>query len=295
MPLNASFVNSIGHLPNEIDSKLGPFIRLIDKHVAEVQREWRLPQSQVRLLRPCNVLYLVNGQNMFVVLTNINAGGVVRHIKIDWRDKLPMDLSTAIDLAERDVAFEQAFGFSFPLKYLDATDEQFKQNSEEVAKSYMEEELAYIDKTNRIVRINPMFNGREFLLDSSLVFILSPFSEPFDAIYNDHVKPVVEGLNLRCNRADNIYDNRPIIEDIWKSINEAKIIIAELTGKNPNVFYETGIAHTVGKEVILLTQSIDDVPFDLRHLRCIVYDYTPPGVKTLETNLKNTIETILKR
>jgi hypothetical protein len=101
--------------------------------------------------------------------------------------------------------------------------------------------------------------------------------------------------DFMCIRADNIYDNRPIIEDIWQRINEARIVISELTGKNPNVFYETGIAHTVGKEVILLTQSMDDVPFDLRHLRCIVYDYTPRGVQTLETNLRNTIEGIIKR
>jgi hypothetical protein len=58
------------------------------------------------------------------------------------------------------------------------------------------------------------------------------------------------------------------------------------------VFYETGIAHTVGKEVILITQNMDDVPFDLRHLRCILYEYTPRGVQILETNLKNTISNI---
>jgi hypothetical protein len=61
------------------------------------------------------------------------------------------------------------------------------------------------------------------------------------------------------------------------------------------VFYETGIAHTVGKEVILITQTIDDVPFDLRHLRCIVYEYTPKGIQLLETNLTNTINNIRTR
>ena len=94
-------------------------------------------------------------------------------------------------------------------------------------------------------------------------------------------------------RADDIYDNRPIIEDIWRYTNEAGILIAELTGRNPNVFYETGIAHSVGKEVILITQSMDDVPFDLKHLRCTVYEYTPRGVATLEQNLRNTMLNVL--
>ena len=68
-----------------------------------------------------------------------------------------------------------------------------------------------------------------------------------------------------------------------------------MTDRNPNVFYETGVAHTVGKEVILITQSMNDVPFDLKHLRCIVYDYTPRGIQFLESNLKNTIDQIMHR
>ena len=110
------------------------------------------------------------------------------------------------------------------------------------------------------------------------------------------IRPTIERIDgLRCLRADDIYDNRPIIEDIWRQINESAIVISELTERNPNVFYETGIAHTIGKEVILITQSMDDVPFDLRHLRCIVYDYTPRGTRNLEGNLTSTVLQILKR
>src|SRR5215471_6685159 len=96
-----------------------------------------------------------------------------------------------------------------------------------------------------------------------------PFSSELRPVYDDHIKNVMQEVNLECNRADDIFSNGVIIEEVWKNINEARIIIADLTGKNPNVFYEVGIAHTLGKEVILITQSIDDIPFDLRHLRCI--------------------------
>ena len=133
-------------------------------------------------------------------------------------------------------------------------------------------------------------------MNEDLVFVLSPFGEPFDTIYEDHIRSAVESIGeLSCLRADDIYDNRPIIEDIWRCTTEARILIAELTGRNPNVFYETGVAHTVGKEVVLITQSMEDVPFDLKHLRCIVYEYTPRGIAALEQNLKNTILNILAR
>ncbi len=166
----------------------------------------------------------------------------------------------------------------------------------QIAATLIESEITELEKERGIVRLNPIFEGREFLLNEGLVFVLSPFGEPFDEIYDDHIKPTVEGINgLQCMRADDIYDNRPIIEDIWRLTNEARIIIAELTGKNANVFYETGIAHTIGKEVILITQSMDDVPFDLKHLRCIVYEHKPRGCAILEQNLETTIRNICAR
>ena len=128
-----------------------------------------------------------------------------------------------------------------------------------IARQLTEHEVALYEQRQKIVRLNPIFRGREFSQNDNLVFVLSPFEDPFDAIYADHIKPTVEAISdLQCVRADDLYDNRPIIEDIWRYTNEARILISELTGRNPNVFYETGIAHTVGKEVILITQSMDD-------------------------------------
>ncbi len=148
---------------------------------------------------------------------------------------------------------------------------------------------------NRRMVVDPFFTGRGFKPDARRVFVLSPFGEPFDAIYRDHIARVAERSGLRCHRADDVYSNRIIMEDIWQAINEAGIIISDLTGRNPNVFYETGIAHTLGKEVILLTQSRDDVPFDVKHIRYLPYTYTPPGAKKLEADLERTLMNILPR
>ena len=205
-------------------------------------------------------------------------------------------METAIFLAERDLALKNVFGFKFRRSVLDFDDDQKETAIDQIASKYIKDEIMNLEKLSRIVKINPIFQGREFLINEQLVFVLSPFTEPFNTIYADHIRPSIESLRgLRCLRADDIYDNRPIIEDIWRCTNEARILISELTGRNANVFYETGIAHTIGKEVILITQSMDDVPFDLRHLRCIVYEYTPRGIKNFEDNLKNTVLSILAR
>jgi nucleoside 2-deoxyribosyltransferase len=122
-----------------------------------------------------------------------------------------------------------------------------------------------------------------------------PFSDTreLQAVYRDHVKPVIERLGLKCERADDIYDVSGIMQSVWDCINRARFVVADLTERNANVFYELGIAHTLGKPVIMITQSIEFVPFDLRHLRCITYSYTPRGAAQLELTLERTIRTIL--
>ncbi len=147
----------------------------------------------------------------------------------------------------------------------------------------------------RTMSVEPIFSGRGFATDTSQVFVFSPFREPFNTIYREHIKRAVEVLGMTCARADDIYDNRPIMEDVWRGMNEAGIIISDLTDRNPNVFYETGIAHTVGKEVILISQNSEDVPFDLKHIRFYPYSTQLSGPQKLEEDLKQAITTIRQR
>lgn len=143
---------------------------------------------------------------------------------------------------------------------------------------------------------DPIWEGRRFETETDYCFVLMPFADLKDMqrVYIDHIKPVVERrLNLRCERADDIHDISGVMQSVWESINRARVIIAEMTERNPNVFYELGIAHTLGKPVIMITQSMDFVPFDLKHLRCIVYDYKPGSIGRFEDSLEKTIRRVL--
>lgn len=75
-------------------------------------------------------------------------------------------------------------------------------------------------------------------------------------------------------------------------ICKSSVVICDLTGKNANVFYEAGIAHSLGKDVILITQSADDVPFDLRHLRYIQYLNNGEGLQQLTAKVTDRLETL---
>ena len=122
------------------------------------------------------------------------------------------------------------------------------------------------------------------------VFVLMPFSVELKPIYENHIKKIVSELNLRIGRADDFLGPGPIIQDIWSAIHAARIVIAECTGHSLNVLYEIGLAHATGRHTILISQSLDELPFDLRHLRIIHYKYTPPGMEVFEKTLIEAIK-----
>lgn len=107
-------------------------------------------------------------------------------------------------------------------------------------------------------------------------FVVMPFHSLFESEYERVIRPAIEEVGLECVRGDEIYTEQAIVQDIWKSIRQARVIVAELSGRNPNVMYETGLAHAIGKPIIMLTRDQQDVPFDLLSLRYIYYDPNNP-------------------
>jgi hypothetical protein len=124
------------------------------------------------------------------------------------------------------------------------------------------------------------------------ILVLMPFLPELRPVYDDHIKSVALKLGMSAARADDFFTAGHIVEEIWTAIVSAKLIIADCTGRNPNVFYEIGLAHAIGKPVILITRDQEDVPFDLRHRRYIRYEFTPRGMRDFEEALNKTIMTL---
>ena len=103
------------------------------------------------------------------------------------------------------------------------------------------------------------------------VFVLMPFSNEFKDIYKFGIKAACNDEGAICQRVDEQFFDGTILERIYDQIEKADLIISDMTNKNPNVFYETGYAHGIGKNVILLTQIVEDIPFDLKHYNHIIY------------------------
>ena len=138
------------------------------------------------------------------------------------------------------------------------------------------------------------FKGEDSALrlasSSSLCFVIMPFSPEYESVYRQVIKPAAESFGLKVLRADDIYSPGVITEQIKAAIHQSRICIADVTGKNPNVLYEVGIAHRLDKSTILLSQSVEQIPFDLRALRVVIYD--TKQIRRARINLVSTIQEI---
>ena len=126
-------------------------------------------------------------------------------------------------------------------------------------------------------------------------FVMQPFSAPLGEYYEKIYRPAIEKAGLKSVRADaDIFGTGKIIDQVWRGITEAKVLVAELTSRNANVFYELGLAHALEKPVVLVSSSEEDVPFDLQHIRVIYYDVNDPfwGNKLIDKVAENVLSAI---
>jgi len=131
-------------------------------------------------------------------------------------------------------------------------------------------------------------------VDEKLCFVLMPFGHPFDSYYQKIIKPAANDAGLATLRSDEIYSTKAIINDIWARIWAAGIIVADVTERNPNVNYELGLCDALGVPTIIIAGNVNDIPFDYKHRRCIIYDTKNPGWDDkLRDDLANTIRVAL--
>lgn len=130
------------------------------------------------------------------------------------------------------------------------------------------------------------------LVKQEHIAVMMPYAREFDRVY-EAIKAACAKVRCSPLRVAEIYGTNLVSKDIFTTIATSKLVICDITGQNPNVIYEVGIAHARNVEVVLITQNNDDVPFDLRHIRSVRYLTDAAGLAELETDLVQTIKAAL--
>ena len=154
-------------------------------------------------------------------------------------------------------------------------------------------QLGNLNKSEQIVRLNDFLyeNGiveKELGINPKQVFLLTPFNDQFYKTYIQ-IKEICNSLGLSCIRGDEHQFKSDIFPEMLRYIVQSKLIIANVDGRNPNVMYELGIAHALGKQVLLIARNPGELPIDIKSKRFIIYKSDNELNEMLRKELHNII------
>ncbi|MDD8042206.1 MAG: hypothetical protein QM518_16020 [Verrucomicrobiota bacterium] len=155
--------------------------------------------------------------------------------------------------------------------------------------------ISCTDEGARRIVFSPMvFSVPAEKPDINLLSVMMSFDPVLRPVYQT-IKSAAEAAGFRCVRADDIWEDSTVIQDVFSLIFRSYVVVCDFSGRNANVFYEAGIAHVLGKHVVPITQNPDDIPFDLRHHRYAYYLNNGEGHQRLRGELEDRFRTLAKR
>jgi hypothetical protein len=128
----------------------------------------------------------------------------------------------------------------------------------------------------------------DYIVDQKLILVLTPFTDEERETF-EIIKKICNDAGFRCIRGDEEYTPTDILSHVVKLIVKARIVIGNISSRNPNVFYELGVAHTLGKQTVLVSKSLDDVPFDVAGLRILIWSSRQDLEQKLSQTLLRTV------
>lgn len=140
------------------------------------------------------------------------------------------------------------------------------------------------------LQLSPVSNPKAFELDQAesvderLISVMMPFDQRFDVVLRA-IQSAATQLQMKCVRADELFKADTILRNVVSTINTSRVVICDCTGGNPNVFYEIGIAHSLGRDVVLIANRQTDLPANLAHTIYLPYETTTAGLAKLQLQL----------
>jgi hypothetical protein len=136
---------------------------------------------------------------------------------------------------------------------------------------------------------------RNFLVaeEAPKAFVVMQFTESFNTLYEEVIQPVCSEFGYQAVRGDETFTSGSVLDEIIQSIQDASVVIAEITPNNPNVFYEVGYAHALNKPTILLCDKTrDKLPFDVSGFRTLFYEDSIGGKRRVQESLIKHLQSV---
>jgi hypothetical protein len=280
-----------GNMPPELMEKVD---RLLDEFMAIVDsttKDRHLQRGIVRSQLPCSMVAILDKESLFIAGQFRKENGFSTYI---YTPEFSWPIQKVNSSAQWEFGFEDPFVIQLPARLLDKDAHQRHKELLKLASEHIDSEFSRFIGLLSLLRTRPIFGPAPPAIESNLVFLLMPQDEGARGNYNAIANAIEEsGMNLDV--AKDIREGRSSVREMWVSINQARVIIADLTGTDPGAMYGLGIAHTIGKETILLSPQGSEYLVDIPRAQMIEYEDSDDSRAAMVQEISDILGSMMRR
>jgi len=262
--------------------------------VARISDDRHLQRGLARSLLPCSMVAVLDSQNLFIVGQFSAENRFSNYIYSPEASWSPQKVKSS---AEWEFGLKDSFLIQFPAGLLDEPSEQRRPEVERIASEHIYSEFMRFGGLLSLLRTKPIFGPAPMASDARLAFLLLPSGENSSGLGNENAKLIegaIEENRMTFSKIGDLRTGRSIVRDAWVSINECRVVIADLTGPDPGVMYALGIAHTLGKESVLIYPEGSSYLTDIPKTRRLEYEESDEGRARLGKELSEMLKSMLQ-
>ncbi|MDQ1261229.1 MAG: hypothetical protein QG575_410 [Euryarchaeota archaeon] len=272
-------------LSAKVDKLIDEFMAIVDASTEDRHLQRGIARSQL----PCSMVAILDKNNLSILAQFRLENRITSYF---YRPDISLAPQQAANSAQWEFGFADAFIIQIPANLIEQSTEDRHAALQKVAFEHIDSEFLRLEKMLSLMRTRPIFGQAAEPVGARTLLLLLPQDAKLrgneEAILNAsraNDLPIIEAGDIRSGRSD--------VRDLWLSLNYAAVIIADLTGPDGGVMYGLGIAHTLGKETILIhpqgSKYLTDIPRTYR----IEYEESDAGRAELEVQLSRMLDTIL--
>lgn len=278
--------NMSPELQAKVDKLMEEFMAVVDRMVEERHLQKGIARSQL----PNNMVAIVDKENLSI-LAQFRPEN--RFASYYYNPNVALTPQQAANSAQWEFGLEDPVVIQFPASLLDLDPGQRQKALEKISAQHIDSEFMRLMELLSLMRTRPIFGTRLPELISMSILLLVPHGENKEKNYST-IKEAVLACNLAAEETGDIREGKNAVREMWLSINKAAIIVADLTGPDAGVMYGLGIAHTIGKQTILIyprgSRYLTDIPRTCR----IEYEDSDAGRADLMEQLKGILSSMLQ-
>ncbi len=279
-----------GNMPTELSEKVDKLLGEFMAYVDSTTEDRHLQRGIVRSQLPCSMAAILDKDHLFIAGQFSTAGRFSTYI---YTPEASWTLQKVNSSAQWEFGFEDPFIIRFPLNLLDQSTDQGREALERIASEHVNSEFERFIGLLSLLKTRPIFGPVPPAIESNLAFLLMPQSDAIRRNY-EAIANAVEASGMVLDAAGDIREGKSVVREMWISINQARVVIADLTGPDPGVMYGLGLAHTVGKNTILISPQGSKYLTDIPKTEVIECEDSDAGRANLEQELSEILSTMLE-